>query len=103
MDIAVSSRMARRRGATKEHVLYGPVTEEQRSRRVIIGETLRAKAFLPFGCVIPASGSRPARISLWTKGQNSLGSSVHSFLSGCLMRAEACSPPALLEPSIIEN
>ena len=57
MDIAVSSRMARRpafaarlrrggRGVTKEHVLYGPVTEEQRSRRAVIGETRRAEALL---------------------------------------------------------
>ena len=51
MDIAVSPGMARRRGATKEHVLYGPVTEEQRSRRAIIGETLRAEAFLSCGLV----------------------------------------------------
>ena len=51
MDIAVSPGMARRRGATKEHVLYGLVTEEQRSRRAIIGETLRAEAFLSCGFV----------------------------------------------------
>ena len=51
MDIAVSPGMARRRGATKEHVLYGPVTEEQRSRRAIPGETLRAEAFLSCGFV----------------------------------------------------
>jgi hypothetical protein len=41
--------MARRRGATKEHVRLGPVTEEQRSRQAIIGETLRAEAFLSCG------------------------------------------------------
>ena len=51
MDIAVSPRMARRRGATKEHVRYGPVTEEQRSRRAILGETLRAEVFLTCGFV----------------------------------------------------
>ena len=38
--------MARRRGATKEHVRHGPVTKEQRSRRAIPGETLRAEALL---------------------------------------------------------
>ena len=61
MDIAVSPRMARRpafaeatagrQGATKEHVHHGPVTEEQRSRRAIIDETLRAEAFLTRGFV----------------------------------------------------
>ena len=43
--------MARRRGATKEHVRDGPVTEEQRSRRAILGETLRAEALLSCGFV----------------------------------------------------
>ena len=51
MDIAVSPGMARRRGATKEHVRDGPVTEEQRSRRAIIGETRRAEVFLSRGFV----------------------------------------------------
>jgi hypothetical protein len=43
MDIAVSPKMARRQGVTKEHVLHGPATKEQRSRRAIFGETLRAE------------------------------------------------------------
>ena len=51
MDIAVLPKMARRQGGTKEHVRHGPVTEEQRSRRAIIGETLRAEAFLSCGFV----------------------------------------------------
>ena len=56
MDIAVSPRMARRRGATKEHVRLGPVTEEQRSRRAIIGETFGLRPF----CPVALSLGRPA-------------------------------------------
>jgi hypothetical protein len=35
----------------KEHVRRGPVTEEQRSRRAILGETVRVEAFLSCGFV----------------------------------------------------
>jgi hypothetical protein len=50
-DIAVSAKRERRRGATKEHVLRGPVTEEQRSRRSLFAETLRAEDLLLWGFV----------------------------------------------------
>jgi hypothetical protein len=33
MDTAISSKTGRRQGATKENILYGSSTEEQRSRR----------------------------------------------------------------------
>ena len=55
MDIAVTPQMARRRGVTKEHVLSEPVTKEQRSRRAIWGETLRAEALLAWFFVAPRS------------------------------------------------
>jgi len=53
MDIAVSPKTARRQGATKEHILYGSATEEQRSRRAVFGETLRAEVLLDCGFVAP--------------------------------------------------
>ena len=53
MDIAVSSKMALRQGATKEHVHPGPATEEQRRRRAIFDETLRAEVLLACGFVAP--------------------------------------------------
>jgi hypothetical protein len=40
--------MARRQGATKEHILHGSVTEEQRRRRAIFIATLRAGGPLAF-------------------------------------------------------
>ena len=46
MATAVSPKTARRRGVTREHVLGGPVTEEQRSRRAVLGETLWAEGLL---------------------------------------------------------
>ena len=46
MAAAVSPKTARRRGVTREHILHGSVTEEQRSRRAVFGETLWAEALL---------------------------------------------------------
>jgi len=57
--------MARRRGrprsraallcsdSTKEHIQHGSVTEEQRSRRAIFDEILRAEGLLDCGFVAP--------------------------------------------------
>ena len=88
MDIAVSPGMARRRGATKEHVLYGPVTEEQRSRRAILGETLRAEAFLSRGFVarrpaVAGSMNDMAVPRSAPHAKPSLSSNVHNFSTGC--------------------
>ena len=77
MDIDVSPGMARRRGATKEHVRRGPVTEEQRRRRAIIGETLRAEVFLPRGFV--ARRVQVATPRSAPQAKNSLSSDVQSF------------------------
>ena len=55
MDTAVSSKTGRRRGVTRENILYGYLTEEQRSRRPVFDETLRAEALLPLFFVAPRS------------------------------------------------
>jgi len=77
--------MARRQDATKEHVLHGPATEEQRRRRAIFGETLRAEVFFSDGLVA-------RRAQGWTNlpdpcfsplNQNSASSNVRVFLLGC--------------------
>jgi hypothetical protein len=53
LDIAVSPRTARRRGVTKENTPRESLTEEQRSRRAVFGETLRAEALLARFFVAP--------------------------------------------------
>src|SRR5215469_13844310 len=84
MDTAVSSKTGRRRDATKENILHGSLTEEQRSRRPVFDETLRAKIFSALRFVAPRSlmqrisSSRSAH-----KSKNSLSGGVHSFLTGC--------------------
>ena len=85
MDIAVSSKTMRRRGETKENILYGSSTEEQRSRRVVFDETLRAEALLVLGFVASRSqitvDMLPRRSAPKTK--ISLSGDVHNFLTGC--------------------
>jgi hypothetical protein len=86
MDTAVSSKTGRRRGATKENILYVSSTEEQRSRRPVFDETLRAEVFLSLYFVAPRSqilGDMLPRRSAH-KAKNPLSGGVHSFLSGCL-------------------
>ena len=55
MNTAVSLKTGRRRGATKENTLYGSLTEEQRSRRLVFDETLRAEVLLSSCFVAPRS------------------------------------------------
>ena len=85
MDIAVSSKTGRRRGATKENILYGSSTEEQRSRRPVFDETLRAEVFLALCFVAPRSqileDMLPRRFA--HKAKNPLSGGVHSFPTGC--------------------
>ena len=81
MDIAVSSKIGRRRGATKENILYGSLTEEQQSRRPVFDETLRAEVFLPLCFVAPRLqihwDMRPRRLAL--KAKNPLSGGVQVF------------------------
>ena len=85
MDIAVSPKTARRQGVTKENILHASSTEEQRSRRAVFGETLRAEGLLAWFVVAPrlqiAADMRARRSSNQTK--NSLSSNGHSFSTGC--------------------
>ena len=85
MNIAVSPKTARRRGVTKENILHGSSTEEQRSRRAVFGETLRAEALLAWLFVAPrlqiASDMLARRASIQSKIP--LSSNVQSFLTGC--------------------
>jgi len=83
MDIAVSSKTGRRRGATKENILYGSSTEEQRSRRPVFDETLRAEFFLSF--VASMSKKRPDMLPrrFAHKAKNPLSGDIHNFLTGC--------------------
>jgi hypothetical protein len=85
MDIAVSPKTGRRRGVTKENTPRGSLTEEQRSRRAVLGETLQAEALLARflvapRCQIPAD-MRARRSANQTKISRS--SNVHSLLTGC--------------------
>jgi hypothetical protein len=85
MDAAVSSKSGRRQGATKENILYGSSTEEQRSRRPVFDETLRAEFFWSL-CFV-ASRSQiladmlPRRSAL--KAKNPFSGGVHRFSAGC--------------------
>jgi hypothetical protein len=85
MDTAVSSKTGRRRDATKENILYGSLTEEQQSRRLVFGETLWAGAFMALCFGVPRSqipADMPTRRSL-LKSKNLFSGNVHSFLTGC--------------------
>jgi hypothetical protein len=81
MDIDVSTKMARRQGATKENIPCGSSTEEQRSRRGIFGETLRAEILLDFDSV--ACQVQIYSNMLATHSKIYLSSNVQSFLTGC--------------------
>ena len=70
---------------TKENTLRGSSTEEQRSRRAVFGETLRAEALLAPFLVAPRfqiSADMRARRSA-NQSKISLSSKVHSFSTGC--------------------
>ncbi len=85
MDTAVSPKVARRQGGTKEHVQTGPVTEEQRSRRATFGETLRAEGLLARFFVVPHSQIRSEMLARLSANQpkTPLSCNVHSSLTGC--------------------
>jgi hypothetical protein len=51
MDTAVSPKMRRRQGVRRENIPGGSSTDEQRNRRLIFAETLRAEALLNLGFV----------------------------------------------------
>ena len=85
MDIAVSTKTGRRRGETKEHIQDGSVTEQQRSRRPVFVETLRAEVLLVLRFVATRSQIRmdmlPRRAARKTKIP--LSGNVHSFSAAC--------------------
>ena len=85
MDTAVSSKTGRRQGATKENILNGSSTEEQRSRRPVFDETLRAEDLFVLCFVAPRSqiheDMHPRRSA--HKPKISVSGGVHSFLMGC--------------------
>ena len=85
MNTAVSSKTGRRRGATKENTRYGSSTEEQRSRRLVFDETLRAEVFLSLCFVAPRSqilaDMLPRRSA--HKAKNPFRGGVHSLLTSC--------------------
>ncbi len=111
MDTAVSSKTERRRGETRENILHGYLTEEQRSRRPVFDETLRAEALLYLFfvgwlpkpcksgaqpcCALRATQSRsqiladmlPPRFA--NKSKIALSSSVQNFSTGCYIRMTA--------------
>jgi hypothetical protein len=85
MDIAVSSKTSRRQGVTKEHGQNGPVTEEQRSRRAVFGETpwagaLLARVFVALRSQIAAD--MLARHVL-PRVKIPFSSNIQNFLTGC--------------------
>jgi hypothetical protein len=65
--------------------LYGSSTEEQRSRRLVFDETLRAEVLLSLCFVAPRSqipvDMLPRRSAL--KAKHPFCGGVHSFLTGC--------------------
>ena len=86
MNIAVYSKMGRRRGVTKEHILCGSATEEQRSRRAIFEETLRAEGLFAWGFVAPRSQIHKgyACSSLRAPDQNPPQQQCSEFFNGLL-------------------
>ena len=85
MATAVSPKTARRRGVTREHVLGGAMTEEQRSRRAVFGETRRAEGLLPLDFVAPPPqiAADMLRRRSAPKVKISLSGGIQSFLTGC--------------------
>jgi hypothetical protein len=88
MDTAVSSKTERRRGATKENIPCGSSTEEQRSRRRVFDETLRAEAFLALRFVAPRSQIHSDMLTCRSalKAKNPLSGGVRNFLTGCQVK-----------------
>ena len=77
--------MRRRQGARRENIPGGSSTDEQRSRRLIFGETLRAEVLLALGFVAPPSqiASDMLRRRFAPKSKIPLSGGVHSFSTGC--------------------
>jgi hypothetical protein len=70
---------------TKENTPRGSLTEEQRSRRAVFGETLRAETLLARFLVAPrrqTPAEMRARRSA-NRSKISLSSDVRGFLTGC--------------------
>jgi hypothetical protein len=86
MDTAVSSKTGRQRGATKESIPCGSSTEEQRSRRPVFDETLRAEVFLALCFVALRSQIHGgyARSSLRAQNQKSSQRRCPEFFIGLL-------------------
>jgi hypothetical protein len=85
MDAVVSPKTARRRGVRSAHILHGSVSEKQRSRRAVFGETLWAEGLLALGFVAPPrqiAADMPRRCSA-PKAKIPLSGGIHSFLTGC--------------------
>ena len=85
MDTAVSPKMGRRQGARRENIPRGSLTDEQRGRRPIFGETRGAEVLLALRFVAPPS-QIPAdmlRRRFARKAKIPLSGGVQSFLTGC--------------------
>jgi hypothetical protein len=90
MNIAISLKTPRRLGASAgarppENTLYGSLTEKQRNRWFVFGETLRAEALLDWLSVAPHSqihSDMPARRSS-TQSKITLSGSFHNISKGC--------------------
>ena len=85
MDIAVSSKTGCRQGATKENILNGSSTEEQRSRHPVFDETRGAEVLLDLCFVAPRSQIHedmlPRRFA--HKSKIPFSGNVHSFSTVC--------------------
>ena len=71
--------------AWEAHIPCGSLTEEQRSRRPVFDETLRAEVFLALCFVAPRSQIHSDMLPRRSahKSKNPLSGGVHSFLTGC--------------------
>ena len=71
--------------AWEAHIPCGSSTEEQRSRRPVFDETLRAEVFLSLCFVAPRSQIHsdmlPRRFA--HKAKNPLSGGIHNFSTGC--------------------
>ena len=70
--------------AWEAHIPCGSSTEEQRSRRPVFDETLRAEVFLALCFVAPRSQIRADMLARRSahKSKNPLSGGGHSFLKG---------------------
>jgi len=71
--------------AWEAHIPCGSSTEEQRSRRPVFDETLRAEVLLALRFVAPRSQIHSHMLTRRSarKAKNPLSGGVQSFLSGC--------------------